>query len=123
MRLLEPGEEPMRAASGTAYDLSRHFLAEGFYHINKLRADPLFRGLPEPMVMRCSHYCEVKQLPPGFVKLATSAHCGIEAMRHDERPLYSTQFHPEAYEAPHLHGRTLLKNFAAIVDDFWQARQ
>ena len=123
MRLLQPGEEPMRAAGSPLYDLSRHFVADGFYHIHKLADDPLFRGLPEPMVMRCSHYCEVKQVPPGFVNLATSAHCGIEAMRHPERPLYGTQFHPEAYEAPHLHGRTLLENFAAIVDGFWQTRR
>ncbi|MHB0874646.1 MAG: glutamine amidotransferase-related protein [Anaerolineae bacterium] len=120
MRRLAPGEEPRRASGSSAYDLSDYFVADGFYYVHRLLDDPLFRGLPEEMLMRCSHFCEVKTLPPGFVRLATGAHCDIEAMRHETRPLYGTQFHPEAYEAPHFHGRTLLENFAAIVDDFWR---
>lgn len=120
MRHLAPDEEPRRPAGSSAYDLSDYFVAEGFYHTGRIADDPLFRGLPQPMLMRCSHYCEVKTLPPGFVRLAESAHCHIEAMKHESRPLYGTQFHPEAYEAPHFHGRTLLENFAAIVRDFWR---
>lgn len=122
MRDLAPDEEPRRAGTSATHDPSCQYLADGFYFIRRLVDDPLFRDLPNPMLMRCSHYCEVKTLPPGFVKLASSAHCDIEAMRHESRPLYGTQFHPEAYEAPHFHGRTLLRNFAAIVDAFWQAR-
>ena len=39
-------------------------------------------------------------------------------MRHRTRPLYGTQFHPEAYAEPFLHGKKLLASFAAIVDQF-----
>ena len=72
------------------------------------------------MIMRCSHYCEVKRIPKGFELLASSDHCRIEAMRDRKRPLWATQFHPEAYDAPFFHGRKLLGNFAAIVEEFWK---
>jgi len=118
MRKLAPDEDVPRQAG----DLAEYFVAEGFYPIRRVVDDPLFAGLPEVMIMRCWHYCEVKQLPPGFALLATSGHCRIAAMRHTDRPLYGTQFHPEAYEAPFFDGRTMLANFARIVDDYWRAR-
>ncbi len=116
MRMLAVGEDLPRRAGDA---LGEAFLAEGFYPITRAKDDPLFADLPETMMMRCSHYCEVKQLPPGFELLATSGHCGIEAMRHRTRPQYGTQFHPEAYEEPYLHGKTVLRNFARIVAEFW----
>ena len=123
MRRISPEEDlPRRARQSPDVDLSAFFIADGFYPISRVKDDPLFRGLPEVMTMRCAHYCEVKRLPPGFELLARSKHCAIEAMRHERRPLYGTQFHPEAYEAPFFDGRTLLQNFAQIVSDFWSAR-
>jgi GMP synthase-like glutamine amidotransferase len=122
-RILPQEDLPRRAQGDPRYDLSRFFVAEGFYPITRLRPDPLFRGLPRIMTMRCSHYCEVKKLPDDFVLLAKSGHCAIEAMRHRDRPLYGTQFHPEAYEAPFFHGRRLLENFAGIVRGFWKQRE
>lgn len=120
MRKLQTDEHWPRWASGDPkYDVSKYFVAEGFFPIRRLKADPLFAGLPHTMTMRCSHYCEVKRLPPGFIRLCESGHCRIEAMRHAARPLYGTQFHPEAYDAPFFHGRRLLENFAAIVAKFW----
>ena len=123
MRRIGPEEDlPRRARQSPDVDLSAFFVADGFYPIWRVKDDPLFRGLPEVMTMRCAHYCEVKRLPPEFELLASSKHCTIEAMRHQQRPLYGTQFHPEAYEAPFFEGRTLLQNFAQIVRDFWDAR-
>jgi len=118
MRKLSPEYEHPRQAG----DLAEYFVAEGFYPIRRTKDDPLFDSLSGTMVMRCWHYCEVKELPPEFELLATSGHCRIEAMRHRSRPLYGTQFHPEAYEDPFLDGRTLLHNFARIVDGFWSRR-
>jgi hypothetical protein len=114
---------PRRPCTDPKYDLSGHFVAEGFLPVRRVRRDSLFVGLPKTMIMRCSHYCEVKKLPPGFVLLATSDHCRIEAMRHRTKPLYGTQFHPEAYAEPFLHGKKLLGNFAAIVDRFHSSRK
>jgi len=114
---------PRRAQNDPQYDLSPFFVADGFFPIRKIQEDPLFHGLQDPMIMRCSHYCEVKSLPHGFELLATSGHCRIEAMRHRERPLYGTQFHPEAYERPFFDGRKLLDNFADIVRSFWKNKR
>jgi GMP synthase-like glutamine amidotransferase len=57
-------------------------------------------GLPQTMMKRCTHYCEVKALPPGFEMLASSGHSKIAGMRHAEKPLHGIQFHSEAYMAP-----------------------
>lgn len=123
MRKLRRDEElPRRPQGSPEYDLSGYFVADGFYPIRIVKRDPLFAGLPNPMLMRCSHYCEVKTLPKGFRLLATGEHCKIEAMRHVSRPLYGTQFHPEAYDAPFFHGRKLLENFAQIVNGFWREK-
>lgn len=124
MRRLGPEDDVVRHArvSTTVKDFASYFFANGFYLIRQTRPDPLFAGLPGTMVMRCAHYCEVKKLPRGFVLLATSSHCRIEAMRHASRPLYGTQFHPEAFEEPFFHGRKLLANFARIVERFWKER-
>ena len=46
----------------------------------------------------------------------------IEGMRHKTKTLYGVQFHPEAFAAPYFHGRTLLENFADIVNDYWSKR-
>jgi len=75
------------------------------------------------MMLRCDHYCEVKKLPPGFELLASSGHCRIAAMRHRDRPLYGTQFHPEGYDRPFFHGRTVLENFARIVREYWDGKE
>lgn len=110
---------PRKGQGSSDYDLSGYYVADGFFPVRRVKEDPLFKGLPKTMLMRCGHYCEVKALPPGFVRLASSAHCRIEAMRHRDRPLYGVQFHPEKYEAPFFHGRRLLENFAEIVSQFW----
>jgi len=57
--------------------------------------DDLFKGLPDVLVVWESHNDEVVQLPPGFRSLAHSDNCQIQAMRHENRPLFGLQFHPE----------------------------
>jgi GMP synthase (glutamine-hydrolysing) len=61
-----------------------------------------------------AHYCEVRELPPGFTLLATNDNCRVQAMRHPERPLYGTQFHPEGYTDYYADGQQLLRNFFAL---------
>lgn len=123
MRKLSPTEDVARRPRlSSTEDYSAYLVGDGFVPITRRTADPLFSGLPKTMIMRCSHYCEVKRLPRSFTILASSSHCRIEAMRHRTRPLYGTQFHPEAYEEPWLHGKRLLANFAGIVEDFWKSK-
>jgi GMP synthase (glutamine-hydrolysing) len=74
--------------------------------------DALFKGVPKKLRVWVSHYDEVKELPDGFVKLAHSEVCGIEAMRHKELPVFSVQFHPEVWHTEH--GEEILKNFLEV---------
>ena len=57
--------------------------------------DDLFVGLPETFVAWESHNDEVTELPEGFKLLASSETCNVQAMKHESRPLYGLQFHPE----------------------------
>jgi GMP synthase-like glutamine amidotransferase len=124
IRKLAPDEDfPRQPLYNTSIeDIANYYVAGGFFPIHQVSPDPLFAGLPPAMTLRCAHYCEVKQLPPGFELLASSKHSPIEAMRHRDRPLYGVQFHPEKYEAPWLDGRRVLENFAAITRQFWTER-
>ncbi len=121
IRKLRPNEDFPRRAT-TDPKLKNRYLADGIFPIQQVRKDPLFKGLPKNLLMRCSHSCEVKKLPRDFELIASSAHCKIEGMRHKTKTLYGVQFHPEAFAAPYFHGRTLLENFADIVNDYWSKR-
>ena len=124
MRNLKKEEDtPRRGGWTPKYDFSRYFQADGYFPITQVKSDPLFRGLPKTMMMRCWHFCEVKKIPPEFEVIARSGHCRVEAMRHKSRVLYGTQFHPEMYDAPWFHGRRLLANFAEIVDGYWSRKR
>jgi len=99
-------------------DLSHFYMADGFFPITRVKDDALFLNLPETIYVRCNHYCEMKTLPLHFVRLAKSAHSHIEAIRHETRPIYGLQFHPECYEEPFLDGYTILQNFFNIAKEY-----
>ncbi|MBU0591293.1 GMP synthase subunit A [Candidatus Micrarchaeota archaeon] len=71
--------------------------------------DMIFKGIPRKLKVWASHYDEVKEVPNGFVKLAHSEICAIEAMRHQKLPIFSVQFHPEVWHTEH--GEDIIKNF------------
>lgn len=56
--------------------------------------DPLFRGYDRRVLVRQAHKDSIT-LPPGFILLAHSDTCKVEAMKHPAKPIYTTQFHPE----------------------------
>ena len=112
MRRLAPGEPQIGTVSVTT---AGWFCEQGYYPVDVVQPDPLFADLPDPFVVRESHYCEIKALPPGFELIATNANCRIQAMKHIERLLYSTQFHPEAWEEEYPHGRQILLNFFRLA--------
>jgi GMP synthase-like glutamine amidotransferase len=119
IRKLDPLEDTPRQVSYHP----EYFYANGVFPVFRLKEDPIFAGMPEVMYMQCWHYCEVKEVPAEFEVIAETKHCKVEAMRHRTRPIYGVQFHPEAYEAPFLDGRTLLANFARITKEFWESRK
>jgi len=80
-----------------------------------LAEDPLFAGLPRPMMLLESRHEIVKTLPPGFRLLATSATSEIATMKHLTRPLYGVQFHPERYTKDNPDGNTVVGNFVRLL--------
>ena len=74
-------------------------------------ADPLFAGLESPVerTVWMSHGDRVLRLADGFRTLAASDSSPFAAVRHEERPLYGIQFHPEVVHTEG--GDTLLANF------------
>ncbi|NLI97163.1 GMP synthase subunit A [bacterium] len=82
--------------------------------------DDLFKGLPERFTVWESHNDEIYELPQGFSSLARSKDCEIEAMKHDSRPLYGVQFHPEV-EHTDFHYE-IFENFIEIVRSFKESK-
>ncbi len=110
MRKLKPGEADPRPQYHPGL-----FKEWGFMNVNVVRQDPLFAGFGERLMIREFHAFEVTTLPAEFDVLASTAECRVEAMRHKEKPLYGTQFHPERYDAEHRDGEVLLKNFLRLA--------
>ncbi|MEM3851963.1 MAG: GMP synthase subunit A [Methanomassiliicoccales archaeon] len=81
--------------------------------INVLFQDELFREIPSSFQVWASHTDEVKKLPPGFILLASSNDCPVEAMASKNRPIYGVQFHPEVEDTEH--GRHIFSNFLLRV--------
>jgi GMP synthase (glutamine-hydrolysing) len=109
MRKLRPGEPDL-----TDYHPG-YFKEYGFYPVRIVRDDPIFQGLPNPFIVREAHYCEVKALPSHFTLLASTEECRIQAIKHESRVVYGTQFHPEAYTEHYPHGKMILENFFRIA--------
>jgi GMP synthase (glutamine-hydrolysing) len=83
--------------------------------VNVCQPHPLFAGLPAQPIVYQAHYWEVKDVPTGFQVLAESELCPVQAMAHQERPIFSTQFHPEEYDTDHPNGRKILQNFFQLT--------
>jgi GMP synthase (glutamine-hydrolysing) len=97
MRRLRPGEPDVTTLSAPGYRKEW-----GFMPVDVVDPDPIFDGLGAPPMFLQVHYCEVKELPPGFRLLASSKDCAIQAIRRNDGPVYGVQFHTEGYtEEPH----------------------
>lgn len=59
------------------------------------RQDPLFGQLDEVFSAHTGHSDHVVGLPPGIALLATGQGCTTQAFKVIDRPVYTTQFHPE----------------------------
>ena len=92
MHRLEEGEPDLNAHYAPGYRKEW-----GFLPVTVIEPVPLFDGLGEEPVFLEARYWEVKGVPTGFRLLASSDACRVQAMRRIDRPVYATQFHPEAY--------------------------
>jgi GMP synthase (glutamine-hydrolysing) len=84
----------------------------GLARLKVLEGDDLFRGLPKEFRVWESHNDEVKEAP-GFLVLAVSDSCGVQAAKHLHKPFYGVQFHPEVNNTEH--GEDILRNFVNVV--------
>ncbi len=84
----------------------------GHARLSILEDDHIFHGLaPVPATHQVwmSHGDRIEELPPGFKATAESPTCPVAAMRHEERPIYGVQFHPEVVHTEI--GNDILSNF------------
>ncbi len=83
----------------------------GFTAVSTHPHHPMFQNLSDPIRVFENHYWEVKTAPAEFDILAETPLCPIQAIAHQHKPLWGTQFHPEAYNAADPDGRLILENF------------
>ncbi len=76
----------------------------------------IFSKIWETMDVWTSHKDEVQILPPDFKLLAISPVCDIEAMKHEVKPMYGIQFHPEVQHTEK--GYMIFKNFYNVCKEF-----
>ena len=76
--------------------------------------DPLVGSLAPETRVWASHGDEVREVPPGFARTATSSVCDIEAMSDVDRDLYGVQWHPEVAHTER--GEEVFENFLAICE-------
>lgn len=84
--------------------------------IEVIEEDDILRGLGPRTTVWASHADEVSVLPEGFIHLARSDICEIEAMRHPTKPIYGVQWHPEVSHTEK--GEELLTNFFEVCEQY-----
>ena len=98
-----------RLVAGEGYEGAKR--ERGFFPVAVNNQRGLFANLPSTITVWHSHFDEVKELPEGFHRTASNETCAIQAMQHDERPLFGVQFHPELFDEEHPEGRKIMENF------------
>jgi GMP synthase (glutamine-hydrolysing) len=94
-------------------------IIDRFEEVRVVEVDEVFAGFPERHTIHLfeSHYDYVLKdslNSAGFVLLADSRSCEVEAVRHRRSPFYGLQFHPERIEIEGRRaskGREVIKNF------------
>lgn len=77
-----------------------------------LKEDAIFNDVPKKSIVWESHNDEVTKLPNNFICLAESESCKIQAMKHNNKPFYGLQFHPEVKHTEY--GEKIFRNFVKI---------
>jgi GMP synthase (glutamine-hydrolysing) len=69
----------------------------------------LFAGVPSETVVWMSHGDQVLSVNGAWLPLAATETCPVAAVRHESRPVFGLQFHPEVSHTPY--GSRILRNF------------
>lgn len=94
---------------GRVARLGRRF--EGFDEVEVVEGDDLFAGMSDRIRVYKSNLRVVASVMPGFRLLAKGRDYEVEAFRHESRPIFGVQFHPENYSETYSDGQRVLKNF------------
>jgi GMP synthase (glutamine-hydrolysing) len=89
-----------------------------FEEIRIINADSLFVGLENTISLSENHYDYVLKEgldSAGFVLLADSDSCEVEAVQHKTKPFYGVQFHPERINMAYPEGHKVIENFYKCV--------
>lgn len=117
------GHQQMALAFGARVDLmARQEPGQGYegakrergYFPVKTTREGIFKDLPSSINVWHSHFDEVKELPKGFRRTAFNETSSIQAMEHNDRPLFGVQFHPELFDDEHPDGRQVIENFLEL---------
>ena len=73
---------------------------------------PLFWGTPSEQTVWESHNDEVTVTPPGFIEVAQSESCKVQAMQNEDLNRFGLQFHPEVNDTEF--GSNIFENFVGI---------
>ncbi|MBN28601.1 MAG: GMP synthase [Euryarchaeota archaeon] len=73
---------------------------------------PLFQGTPSEQTVWESHNDEVTVTPPGFIEVAQSESCRVQAMQNEDLNRFGLQFHPEVNDTEF--GSNIFENFVSI---------
>ena len=73
---------------------------------------PLFQGTPSEQTVWESHNDEVTVTPPGFIEIAKSESCKVQAMQNEDLNRFGLQFHPEVNDTEF--GSNIFENFVGI---------
>ena len=72
----------------------------------------LFQGTPSEQTVWESHNDEVTVTPPGFIVVAKSESCEVQAMQNEDMNRFGLQFHPEVNDTEF--GSNIFENFVEI---------
>mgnify|MGYP001136890226 CR=1 FL=1 len=103
------GHQFMGLAFGSSI-VGMGFEERGYFRISIRREDPIFAGISRMPLVYDWHSLKLDRVPPGFLLLGDNEHC-IQAMRHEHRPLYGVQFHPEFADRAYPDSTLMVKNF------------
>jgi GMP synthase (glutamine-hydrolysing) len=88
----------------------------GELEVQVLERDGLFRDVGERPRVFQYHTDELTAVPGGFRLLASTERCRVQAIAHEQRPWWGTQFHPESYRSANPDGARILRTFFELAD-------
>ncbi len=94
--------------------------SKGAMPIRRPKKSRIFKGVPEKIKVWMSHGDEVKKMPDGFKKSASTSDIKIAALENEQKNIYALQFHPEVHHTDY--GLKILGNFArgiCLYKDQW----